>query len=95
MVITSMKKLLKSWQEKGVPLFFVRNEGKPSVTLTLVVLSTTFIMFGLVNGAANLVKGIDMQSALYWHGLSLAAYLGRRFSKREGLGDSIKQDEEK
>jgi hypothetical protein len=87
-----IKEILKSWQERGVPIFFVRDNGKPSVTLTLVWLSATFIMFGLINGAAQLVKGIDMQSAIYWHGMSLAAYLGRKMSKSGGLGDSIKKD---
>ena len=83
------KDIIKSWQESGVPVFFIRDGGKPSVTLTLVVLSATFIMFGLINGAANLVKGIDMQSAIYWHGMSLAAYLGRKFSKSGSIGDNI------
>lgn len=88
-----IKEVLKSWQEKGIPIFFIRDNGKPSVTLTLVFLSTTFIMFGLINGAASLVKGIDMQSALYWNGMSLAAYLGRKFSKKDGLGDSVSKPE--
>lgn len=83
------KDIIKAWQEFGVPIFFIRDKGQPSVTLTLVVLSATFIMFGLINGAANLVKGIDMQSALYWHFSSLAAYLGRKFSKSGSIGDSI------
>ena len=82
-----IKAFIKECQEKGVPVFFIRNDGKPSVTLTLVVLSATFVMFGLINGAAKLVHGIDMQSALYWHGMTLAAYLGRKVT-----GDGKKID---
>lgn len=88
-MVQKIKDIIKGWQERGLPLVFVRDKGQPSVTLTLVVLSATFIMFGLINGAANLVKGIDMQSALYWHFSSLAAYLGRKFSKSGSIGDSI------
>lgn len=89
-----MKELIKNLQKNGVPVFFIRDKGQPSVTLTLVVLSATFVMFGLINGAAKLVGGLDMDSALFWHYSSLAAYLGRKFSKKEGLGDSITKDKE-
>jgi hypothetical protein len=93
LMIDKCKEILTNWQEKGVPIFFVRDNGKPSVSLTLVFISGTFIAFGLINGAAQLVKGIDMQSALYWHGMSLAAYLQRKYSKSGSIGDTIKKDE--
>jgi hypothetical protein len=93
--VERIKEIIKGWQDRGVPVFFIRDNGKPSVTLTLVVLSATFIMFGLINGAAQLVKGIDMQSALYWHGMSLAAYLQRKWSKAGDIGESITVTEKK
>lgn len=82
-----IKALLKQLQETGVPVFFIRDKGQPSVTLTLVVLSATFVMLGLINGFAKFTKGVDMQSALYWHGMCLAAYLGRKFSKNGAIGE--------
>lgn len=81
-----MKKFIKHLQENGIPVFFVRDiTGKPSVTLTLVVVSGAFVAFGLLNRIANIVQGVDIQSALYWHGMSLGAYLGRKFSKYDGI----------
>ena len=90
-----MKEFIARLQKNGAPVFFIRDtSGMPSVTLTLVVLSGFFICFGLVNGIVKLVGGIDMQSALYWHGMSLAAYLGRKFSKDEGLGAEEKKSKQ-
>lgn len=91
--MASIKAIIKSWQDKGVPVFFIRDNGKPSVSLTLLIISSTIVAFGLINGAANLVKGIDMQSALYWNGMTVAAYLQRKFSKKDGLGDSVNKSE--
>ena len=90
-----MKEIIKRLQEKGVPVFFIRDtNGAPSVTLTLVVISSTFVAFGLINGIVKLVGGMDIQSTLYWNGMCLAAYLGRKFSKDEGLGAEEKKSKQ-
>lgn len=84
---------MQRWKEfceycnrKGIPLPIFRDKGKPSVTFTLVAVSAFVVFVGLLNSFAQLVKGVDMQSALYWHFGSLAAYLGRRIG---GDGKSI------
>lgn len=87
-----IKEIIKSWQEKGVPIFFIRDNEKPSVTLTLVVLSATIILVGLIGKASGVLGGIDMQSALYWHGMSLATYMGRKIT---GDGKKIEISENK
>lgn len=88
-----IKAILKSWQDKGVPLYFVRDNNKPSVSLTLVVLSSTFIMVGLIGKAAGILGGIDMESALYWNGMSLAVYAQRKYSKKDGFTDFAEKSE--
>lgn len=91
-MLSSIKDVIKSWQERGVPIFFIRDKGLPSVTLTLVWLSATFIMIGLIGKAAGVLGGVDMQSALYWHGMSLASYLNRKWSKDKGIGVSKEKE---
>lgn len=84
---------IKEWQTKGIWVPMVSDQGKPSVTLTLVWISSTMILVGLVGKASGFLGGIDMESALWWHGLSLGAYLNRKYSKDKGLGTSKKEGE--
>lgn len=92
LMINEIKKILDSWQKRGVPFYFIRDNNKPSVSLTLVVISGTMILVGLVGKASGLLGGIDMQSALYWHGMSLAVYAQRKWSKSGAIGDSLEKN---
>jgi len=66
--------------EAGIPLPLFRADGKPSVSLTLVVISSVFVVISLLNSFAALFKGVDTQSALYWAGMCYSLYFGRKIS---------------
>jgi hypothetical protein len=82
----SFKAFIAKMNELGIPAPMIRDPktGRGSVTLTLVVVSGGIVAIGLLNSFANVFKGIDMTNALYWHGLALGAYLGRKMSAGNG-----------
>lgn len=68
--------------ERGIPVPMIRDSktNQPSVSLTLVVVSSFFVMLGLLNKFAKVVDGVDMQSALYWAISCYSLYFGRKIS---------------
>lgn len=89
-------KITEYCNKRGIALPVFRDpvSQAPSVSFSLVVVSSFFVMVGLLNGIAQLFKGVDMQSALYWAGMSYALYFGRRVSG-DGKSLSIKDKGEK
>ena len=81
-----LKAFITKLNEKGVPVPLCRVDGKPSVSFTLVVVSTLFVMLSLLNSAAAIFRGVDTQSALYWAGMCYGLYFGRKLS---GDGKSL------
>ena len=59
--------------------------SKGSVSLTLVFLSSIYVQLALLNMFAQMFKGVDIVNALYWHGMGLALYYGRSFSKKDDI----------
>lgn len=86
----NLKELFRKLNEAGIPVPLFRVKGEPSVSFTLVILSTLFVMLALLNSAAAIFKGVDTQSALYWAGMCYSLYFGRKLS---GDGKSITIDE--
>lgn len=64
--------------EHGIPAPLFRADGKPSITATLVIVSSFVVLLSLLNSAAAIFKGVDVTNALYWNGLCIGAYLGRK-----------------
>jgi hypothetical protein len=89
-----IRAFIRRMNEKGIPAPMVTDgtTGKPSVTLTLVVVSAFYVQLALLNSFAAVFKGVDVTNALYWHGMALAAYLGRRVS---GDGKKLEIDGDK
>lgn len=85
-----LKELFRRLNEAGIPVPLFRVDGKPSVSFTLVVVSTFFVMMALLNSFAAVFKGMDTQSTLYWAGMCYSLYFGRKLS---GDGKSITIDE--
>jgi hypothetical protein len=90
---------MKNWKnfidwasKKGIPVVFVRDPitQLPSVSLSLVVISTGFVMFGLFNKVANLMSGVDMESALAFFYASCSLYFGRSVAK--GVSPNNKEE---
>lgn len=82
-----LKEIFRRMNEAGIPVPLFRKDGKPSVSFTLVVVSTFFVMMSLLNSFAGLFKGMDTQSTLYWAGMTYSLYFGRKVT---GDGKNIK-----
>ena len=88
-----LKEFFRRMNEAGIPLPIFRDgSGKPSVSFTLVVISTFFVMISLLNSFAAAFKGVDTQSTLYWAGMCYSLYFGRKLS---GDGKSITIEKDK
>jgi threonine/homoserine/homoserine lactone efflux protein len=86
-----VKDFIKKMNEKGIPVPLCRVNGAPSVSFTLVVISSLFVMLSLLNSFAAFFKGVDTQSAIYWAGMCYALYFGRKIT---GNGKEISISEE-
>lgn len=79
-----VKAFIKDLQEKGIPVLFLRNnDGKPSITLTTVVVSFIICIASLVDSVANseLLGGLNFDNCLNLFVTSMVLYLGRSFQK--------------
>ncbi len=83
-----IKQFITWCNAKGIPVPVLRDPvtQTPSTSFTLVVVSSGFVSLGLLNSLAEVFHGVDMQSALYWAGMTYALYFGRKVS---GDGKSI------
>lgn len=79
-----IKDRIKELQEKGVPLFFVKDPitKKPSVSLSLLLVSFTLSIFSLVNKFAKIVEGVDVDNTLQLLIICASLYFGRSLSKK-------------
>jgi hypothetical protein len=79
--------ILNRLNKNGIPMPMIRDPltSKGSVSLTLVFLSSIYVQLALLNMFAQMFKGVDIVNALYWHGMSLALYYGRSFSKKDDI----------
>ena len=71
-------------QENGVVLLFVRDpvSKKPSVSLTLLVVSFTLTILSLLNKVAKIVDGVDVDNTLELLIITSSLYFGRSLSKK-------------
>lgn len=76
-MIKKLKELLIYMNEKGVPLPQVRDHGKGSVSLTLMILSSIFVMLGLIHDTRLLINGVNFYEALLWHVTASVLYYNR------------------
>lgn len=83
-VLEKLKEFSKKLAEKGIPIPFVQDPltGKPSVSLTLVLISGFIIIIGLFLGLKTLVKGIDVENSLEFFLICAGLYFGRSLSKK-------------
>ena len=74
----------------GVPLLFVRDPKTSigSVSLTLVIVSFTMVVVGLVGKWSKTLDGIDLNQALNLFYACSALYWGRKLSSTNSSGSS-------
>jgi hypothetical protein len=78
----AQKKLVDYCTKKGIVVPVLRDPvtQKPSASFTLLVVSSGLVIFGLINKAAKLVDGVDMDNALQFFGICAGLYFGRKLS---------------
>ncbi len=85
---------IKEWQEKGIPVIFLRDQDKkgPSVSLTMLMISFSLCLFALINKFAKLVQGVDVENSLQLFGICAGLYFGRSFGKLRAEKQPRKED---
>lgn len=68
--------------KKGIPVITFRDpvSQQPSASFTLLVVSSGLVIFGLINKAAKLVDGIDIDNALQFFYACAGLYFGRKLT---------------
>lgn len=89
------KKFIVDMNEKGVPLPMVRENGKSSMSATLVFLSFNVWLISIVGKAAGALGGVDSGAALQMFMVCAGLYFGRKLGNKDGkttVGE-MKKDE--
>lgn len=76
-ILQYVKQGMEYLNEKGMPIPILRDStGLPSVSLTLLVISSVFVMLGLLSLAIPWLQ-ISFVEALMWHVTSAVLYYNR------------------
>jgi len=88
-----LKQIMQYLNEKGLPIAFLRDPvtQKPSVSLTMLVVSFTITILALISKFAKIVDGIDVDNAMQLLIICASLYFGRALSKKMKNGDEPKQ----
>lgn len=83
-MLEKIKQKIKELQEKGLPIIFFRDPltKKPSVSLTLLLISFVLSIFSLINKFAKIVDGVDVDNTLELLIITASLYFGRAMSKK-------------
>ncbi len=78
--------LVNKMNSKGIPLPTVRDPktGLGSISLTLVFVSSIFVIIGIVGKWAKVAGDIDMNNAMEFFYTSCALYFGRQWQMKSG-----------
>jgi hypothetical protein len=83
------QKFMEWCTKKGIAVPVLRDpvSQKPSASFTLLVVSSGLVIFGLINKAAKLVEGVDIQNALQFFYACAGLYFGRKLTNDNKEGD--------
>lgn len=89
-----LKQLVKDLQDKGIPIFLLRDMTTklPSVTFSLLIVSALMVVLGLIGKFAKLAGGFDIENSLTFFGICFGGYLGRKITNGK---TSIEENKEK
>lgn len=78
--------LIKELQNKGIPLFFIKDPvvKQPSVSLTMLVIAFTLTVLSLLNKVAKIVDGVDIENTLELLMICAGLYFGRALTRSNG-----------
>lgn len=73
----------KFMSEKGIPLPLLRDHksGRPSVSLTMMIVVFTMWLLGVIGSVSGALKGIDLDSTFNMFLAVSSLYFGRRLVK--------------
>lgn len=75
-MIQKIKDLFKHMNEQGLPIPLIRDRGRPSVSLTLLWISSIFVILGLLSLSVKWLQ-INVWESLAWHVTSAVLYYNR------------------
>lgn len=83
-MLEQLKQKIKELQEKGFPIIFLRDPltKKPSVSLSLLLISFLLTIFSLINKFAKIVDGVDVDNTLELLIITASLYFSRSLSKK-------------
>ena len=77
-MINKLKELLKYSNEHGIPVPQARDHGRPSVSLTLLIISSIMVVLGIINFTIpRLNWGVNGWLALAWFVTNAVIYNNR------------------
>lgn len=81
-MVEQLKQFVKHLQESGIPVVLFQDPitKTQSLTFSLVIISATLVIFGLIGKFAKLAGGFDIENSLsFFYGCS-ALYFGRKIT---------------
>lgn len=79
-MLEKIKQFVNWMHEQGLPLPMLRDpkHGQPSVSYTMMIMSFTVCLAGLVGKISNFLGDVDMSQALILLGITSSLYFGRQ-----------------
>jgi uncharacterized membrane protein YphA (DoxX/SURF4 family) len=93
--LKNCKTFIVKMNEKGVPVPMVSYKGEGNPALTLVVISATLVVVGLLSRWAGAVGGIDMTNAMQFFGISTTLFFGHTLVHKDVPGSKADGDDQK
>lgn len=82
-MIEKLRNVARWMHDRGIPLPLLRNtDGTPSISLTMMVISFTFCLIGLLQKLNSTDLDVDMSQALTLLGITSTLYFSRRASDK-------------
>lgn len=83
-MLDKLKDFLKRLNTEGIYLPMIKDpKNGPSVSLTLVVISSLFVEASLIGKLTKALEGIDIQQSLNFFLISCGLYFGRNLTTKD------------
>lgn len=96
-MLEKIKEFITKLNTAGIPIPALKDpKNGPSVSLTLLFLSSLYVQVGLIGKFTKLLEGVDIQSAINWFLICAGLYFARNVtSSKTGVNidnSTIKQE---
>jgi hypothetical protein len=86
-MFAAWKKIISEANLYGIPIPMVRYKGEGNPALTLVVVSATIVVVGLLSKWAGMLGGVDLTMAMQFFYASSSLFFGHSLINRPSNGD--------